>query len=382
MRERPIPLALGGLAAMAAAIGIGRFIYTPILPLMVEELGLSKAMAGFIASANFAGYLAGALLAATPLVGGSRRGWLLSALAVSGITTAAMAEATSPLAFLALRFVGGAASAFVLVFASALVLDRLARVGRAQLSSVHFAGVGVGIAVSAVLVAFLAALGEDWRALWLVGGLASLAAVAIVAVLIPADAEPASAARPAEGSGRGLASLVAAYGLFGFGYVITATFLVAIVRQDPAIRPLEPWIWIIVGLAALPSVPLWQWLGRRHGLATAFAIASIVEAAGVLASVEWTSMTGVCLSAVLLGGTFMGLTALGLMTGRLLGGDRPQRLVGLMTASFGAGQMIGPSFAGALAEHTGNLVWPSRLAAVALAIGAVLALASRDIEAS
>jgi len=108
----------------------------------------------------------------------------------------------------------------------------------------------------------------------------------------------------------------------------------------------------------------------------AYAIACVVEAIGVVASIDWMTISGVCVSAVLLGGTFMGLTALGLMSARALAGDRPQQVIGLMTASFGAGQMIGPSVAGFLAESTGSLRLPSRLAAAALVLGAGLALLS------
>src|SRR5712692_7687302 len=159
----PVALAVGGLVAMAAAVGVGRFVYTPILPLMVEDLGMTKASAGVLASANFAGYLAGALLAATSMVAGSRRRWLLAALTVSALTTGAMGLASSTAVFLLLRFVGGLASAFGLVFASALVLDGLAATARSELSALHFAGVGVGIAISAVLSWTLTTLGDGWR---------------------------------------------------------------------------------------------------------------------------------------------------------------------------------------------------------------------------
>jgi MFS family permease len=146
-----LALALGGLIALAAAVGIGRFVYTPILPLVVDDLGMTKGAAGLLASANFAGYLAGALVAATPVMAGSRRRWLLLALTVCALTTGAMAFASSAVAFLPLRFVGGIASACVLVLASALVLDRLNAAGRPDLAAVHFAGVGAGMALSAVL---------------------------------------------------------------------------------------------------------------------------------------------------------------------------------------------------------------------------------------
>ena len=130
---------------MAAAIGIGRFIYTPILPPMAEGLHLTKGEAGLIASANFLGYLAGALAAASPRLPGGPRAWLLAALAASAVTTGAMAWPDGMAALLALRFVGGVASAYVLVLASALVLERLNAAGRGGLSAVHFSGVGTGI---------------------------------------------------------------------------------------------------------------------------------------------------------------------------------------------------------------------------------------------
>lgn len=189
----PLSLALGGLVALAAAVGIGRFVYTPILPFMLEDLGMTKGAAGLLASANFLGYLAGALFAATPILPGSRRRWLVLALIASSLTTGAMAVASSPVVFLILRFAGGVASAFVLVFASALVLDRLNAAGRADLSAVHFAGVGAGIAFSAVLASGLAAWGGGWRSLWLASGLTSALAVGIVAGLIPDRTEPAHA---------------------------------------------------------------------------------------------------------------------------------------------------------------------------------------------
>ena len=125
-RAESICTALGGLIALAAALGIGRFVYTPILPPMIEALHLSKSEAGLIASVNFVGYLLGALLAAMPGLVGSRRLWLLGALAISAVTTAAMGLTQMLPAFLGLRLIGGIASAFVLILSSTIVLDRLA----------------------------------------------------------------------------------------------------------------------------------------------------------------------------------------------------------------------------------------------------------------
>jgi predicted MFS family arabinose efflux permease len=377
--------AVAGLLAMAAALGIGRFVYTPILPVMLDALGWSTADAGVVASANFLGYLAGAVLAGSPAFAAAPRRWLLMALAVSAATTLGTGLLPHIYAIMALRFAGGAASAFVIVCASTVVLDRLHAAGRANLAAIHFAGVGAGIFVSAAAVAAASASGMGWRSLWVISGaLAALAALLATILLRPAAGSASHRATAVAGGvspaavTKPLVRMIVAYGLFGFGYVITATFLVTIVRQSPAIAPLEPWVWMLFGVAAVPSVPLWQWLGHRIGLTRAFAAACIVEAAGVAASVDWATAAGVCAAAVLFGGTFMGLTALGLMSGRALAGGRPQHVISLMTVSFSAGQMAGPSTAGFLAEHTGSLRDASLLAAAALVLAAALAVAGKD----
>jgi predicted MFS family arabinose efflux permease len=373
-RQDAIFVALAGSIALAAALGIGRFVYTPILPLMVEALGFTKSTAGLIASANFLGYLIGALLVASPIFGGSRRVWLLGALVMSAITTGAMGLTNSVALFVGLRFIGGVASAFVLVLTSALVLQRLAASGREGLSALCFAGVGIGIAVSAMLVAAMLRAGQNWQSLWLASGALSLVAAIVAGVLLRPRSVLArrneEEKRPAT---RNLIRLIAAYGLFGFGYVITATFLVAIVRTTPTIRSLEPTIWLVFGFAAAPSVALWTRIARSLSASSAFALACLIEAIGVAASVVWQTEPGVFLSAVLVGGTFMGLTALGLIQARVLAPGDPRRVLAHMTGAFGTGQIIGPAFAGVLSDQLGSLTVPSIVAVVALIVAALLA---------
>jgi predicted MFS family arabinose efflux permease len=383
-QSNSLRIAFGGLLAMAAALGIGRFVYTPILPFMLDGLRWNKADAGLVASANFLGYLLGALLAGQSFVATTSRRWLLAALAVSAGTTFGTGLLAGNFAIAVTRCVGGVASAFVIVCASTLVLDRLSAAGRADLAAVHFAGVGMGVCFSSAVVALAAAFGADWRTLWIASG-AAAALMALLAVALTGTSSDNMSPRPSDQAPERRpvpVLIVVAYGLFGFGYVITATFLVTIVRQTPEIRTLEPWIWMLFGIAAVPSVPLWQRLGQRIGLMRAYAMACVVEAIGVAASVEWVTILGVCTSAVLLGGTFMGLTALGLMSGRALAGARPQNIIGLMTASFGLGQIIGPTVAGFLAESTGSLRAPSLLAACALVFGALLSMWSATSTAA
>jgi predicted MFS family arabinose efflux permease len=381
--SRATATACGGMIAMAAALGIGRFVYTPILPAMMSSLGLGTSAAGLIASANFLGYLLGALLAAWPKLRGSRRTWLLASLSISGLTTAAMGLTEAMPTFLLLRFIGGAASAIVLVYASAIVLEHVTAANRPALSALHFGGVGVGIAVSAVLVATLLQAGEQWRALWWTSGLLSLAGTVVVAALLRGSPSSSTSIHRAStrATNPALLRLIVAYGLFGFGYVITATFLVAIVRSSPTIRALEPIIWVIFGLAAVPSVALWGYLASRLGLTTTFAVACVVEAVGVLASVAWPSAPGAFLAAILVGGTFMGLTALGLVRARALASGDPRRTLALMTGAFGLGQIVGPSYAGFAAERLDSFTVPSATAVAALLLAALLVGATPETAA-
>lgn len=368
--------------AVAAAIGVGRFVYTPILPFMEESLGLTKAQGGVIASANYLGYLLGAFAASKTALPGGLRAWFLAALAVSAVSTGVMGLLSSMPTFLELRFVGGFASAFVLVFASALVMDILVAARRPGLSTLHFAGVGCGIAASAVLVSGLAAMGYDWRTFWLASGAASLLALGFVAYLLGSDAHanpPAATGRDG-GIDRRLIALIVAYGLSGFGYIITATFIATMVRTSPEIRHIEPVIWLVVGLSAVPSVPLWIWIGRRWGNDRSLALACLVEAVAVAMSVLSTSTPAVIVSAALLGGTFVGITAIGLVHARHLSTGDPRRAIAFMTAAFGVGQIIGPTFAGYAYGLGDSFLVPSLVAAAALMAAAGLALATRVLS--
>jgi len=250
--SRPVALALAGFCALAAGMGIGRFAYTPLLPYMQRDLGLAIAAAGYVASANFAGYLAGALLAIR-VSRARRNAWFAAGLAASVLTTVLMAVAQAAWPMAALRAVSGIASAFILIHGSAIVLDMLAREGRPALFSLLYAGVGSGIALTALLVEAASRAFASSDTMWLVLG-AAAALLAIPAFRLrdppPATAAPATTAGPGAASATGTVAppartlaaaadrstpramswLIAAYACLGFGYVITATFIVVMVR--------------------------------------------------------------------------------------------------------------------------------------------------------
>jgi predicted MFS family arabinose efflux permease len=387
-RNAQYRLALGGMIAMASGMGIGRFLYTPVLPMMVEGAGISPSRAGLIASANFAGYLAGALAASLPGMSPRAWNWLLAALATSAATTAAMALTDSFGAWVVLRFLGGWASAFILVFTTTLVAVRLRAAGGAM-ASLHFGGVGMGIAASALIAAPFFTAATAWRQVWMTGG--ALGALAIFAVLTlvprqtPAIATPHTAisptttptSRPDRQMG-GLWRLVLAYGCLGFGYVITATFIVAMLREGSGGRGAETLVWLIVGLTGAPSVLVWNWVSAHIGTVRAYQSAMLIEASGVGLSALSSGPLALAIAAAALGATFIGLTAMGLREAARRAGGDGRAITALMTASFGLGQMIGPGMAGWLRDLTGSFAAPSLIAALMLVIGGLLVWPMRE----
>jgi len=370
----PLRLAIAGMVALAVAQGIGRFVYTPILPGMMEGLHLTPADAGWIASANYLGYLIGALAAAGGWAHGRERMLMFASLAASAVLAGLMGLNETMAAFLVIRFLAGLASAFVMVFMASIVFSHLAVAGRSDLQALHFGGVGLGIAVSSALLAILVSEHAGWAAGWLWSGVLSAVGLFIV-MLLAGSTTPANGVdgrEPALPKDRSLAKMILSYGLFGFGYVVTATFLVAIVRQGGGSRVFEAMVWLVAGLAGFPSTWLWQKIAGRIGLHAAYALACFIEVIGVTASVALGGYPGPLLGGLLLGGTFIAITALGLQAARQQAPQAPRRIFASMTASFGLGQIIGPIAAGLLAQMSGDFFLASIVAAAMLVVSGVI----------
>lgn len=381
--------AIAGAVAMAVAMGFGRFSYTPILPAMMADAGLSSADAGLIASANFIGYLTGAVLAAYGWAHGRERRIGLAALAATALLLAAMGLTSSVAAFGLIRFLAGLASAFAMIFVSGIVLGEGLRARSEHVPSMHFGGVGFGIALSSISVwaaplAGVSGLSAS-QADWFTGALVALAGTTLVAALLPPSHHGASGER-AEAPliwTRPLKVVTLTYGLFGFGYVITATFLVAMARNPSGGHGVEFLAWLLTGVSAALSVYLWRFAVPRFGLAGVYAIGLLVEATGLVLTVSLPLPFAPLAGGLLLGATFMMITAYGLQIGRRLAPESPRRALALMTAAFGIGQIVGPLVAGWMAERTGSFTLPTLVAAfVLLGCGGVVVLELRGIKAA
>jgi len=368
--------ALACMAALSVAMGLGRFAFTPMLPIMLHEGRIDLQGGGLLASLNYLGYFLGAVTCAALRVRPATmvRGGLLATAAL----LLGMGLLHGFTAWGALRTLAGVMSAWVFVFASGWGLRRLAETGASQLAGVIYCGPGIGIAATGLLGGVAGRWGAD--AAWIGFGVLALGLIAAIwrifddgAVAATGGANPSAVAPPASSRDRADAGwLVGLYGLAGFGYIITATFLPLIARQA---LPGSSWpdlFWPLFGLAIVPGAligsrapPAWD---NRLLLSVAYAL----QALGVVLTVAWPTVAGFALGSLLLGMPFTAITLFAVRDARRLRGNAAAGLIGYATASYGVGQILGPLFAAPLAHRTGSFAVPLLVAALGLGIGSLL----------
>ena len=376
---------LAGLFSQLLCIGVARFAYTPLLPLMQQQTWLSDAQGGWLAALNYAGYMLGALTAASISSIRLKDTLYRITLVLALVSTAGMALADSFWLWASMRFVAGFSSSGAMLLASGLILHWLISHRQRGELGIHFAGVGLGMLLAALAVELMLRLSLDWQAQW--WGFAALA----VALLVPAWAWLPRPAKPIEGGGGGqrpaeppsrtfMRLMLAAYFCAGYGYVISATFIVAIVEREPLLAGAGNWTFALVGLAAAPAVMLWDLIARWIGYLGALIAAMGLQVVGIVLPAVTDNLAGVLASAVLYGSTFLGCVSLVLtMAGRLYP-QSPARMMGRMTLAYGAAQIIAPALTGMLAETTGHYDIGLWLAGGFVALGAVLLIWLRGVD--
>ena len=383
-------IALAGAVSLAVAMGIGRFAFTPLLPMMLHDDVIDLRGASWLASANYLGYLAGALLCtfqpwiwarlpglpaihATKLVRGG--------LVATGLLTLGMALPL-PWAWALLRFAAGVASAVVFVYVSGWCLGTLARMNHAALGGAIYTGPGAGIVISGVFASGMVQWGWLAQTGWIIFGVLAFALGALIWRTLrnpgsppPSAAAAATSATPAHGAAE-IGVLALAYGIAGFGYIVTATFLPVIARQA---LPGSPWLdmfWPVFGLGvmigALLATRVRVTLDMRLLLAACYA----VQALGIAIGVWSPSLAGFAIGSLMLGVPFTAITFFAMQEIRRL---KPPHLVpsfmGLMTALYGIGQIAGPPMVALILRHSSStgagFTQSLEVAAVSLLTGAL-----------
>ncbi|MEO7887393.1 MAG: YbfB/YjiJ family MFS transporter [Polaromonas sp.] len=390
----PWPIALAGLVALAVAMGIGRFAFTPLLPMMLNDGVVDLPTASWLASANYFGYMLGAILCTLqPWLWARFKGLpslaysslVRAGLVATGVLTLAMGW-HFPAAWPFLRFAAGVTSAVVFVFTSGWCLSQLARRGVPAMGGIIYVGPGAGIVVSGLFATGMVAW--HWTAAtgWMIFGALAFVLTALVwhilrggderlIALAPRAAALPGAAAPHHGHAE-MTLLTLAYGLAGFGYIITATFLPVIAR---AALPGSAWLdmfWPIFGLGVMVGALLATRLSPGKDFRLLLAGCYFLQALGIAASLWSPSLAGFAIGSLMLGIPFTAITFFAMQEVRRLKPATAASFMGLLTATYGVGQILGPPLVAVLLKRTPNVgagfTISLEIAAASLLVGAVL----------
>ena len=365
---------LAGFFSQLLCLGIARFAYTPLIPLM-SGAGLTEALAGYLAAVNYLGYFAGALLA----VRLKDWQWKFYAyrvgLVFAVVSTLATAYSSDPLFWGLWRFLAGLSSAASMLLASGLILQQLAARGAKAELGLHFAGLGLGIALVALLVELFSAVTLSWDQQWLALSLLGLVLIVPAWRWLPApqlatsnntDATPLALPRSF------LWPLFLMYFCAGYGYVVTITFIVAMASQNAELTGFGNWAFFALGVGAAPAAILWDRVARLSGYLVSLRWALLLNASAIVLPVLWSQALALLFSAFLFGISFVGCVSLMLtMAGRLLPA-KPAQLMGKMTLCYGTAQVIAPAISGYLAKQSGSFDSGLLLASVITLCGAAV----------
>lgn len=371
-----------GICSLVLSMGIARFAYTPLLPVMVQEAGLSHVGGGWLAAINYAGYLTGVILASvvgnTILKDRLYRWGMIVAVA----STLMMGATTDFNVWVVSRFIAGLSTAAGLMIGSGLILNWLMRHNHRSELGIHFSGIGFGIAACSMATVLMKQQ-LPWSSQWFV--LAAIGCLLLIPALgwFPPSVSPPSptskvtlkpdpAMQHAPPKAKFLRLFLAAYFCAGFGYVVTATFMVAIVNNTPGLDALGGWMFLIAGAVAAPSCILWDFIARKIGDVNALVMAGALEVVGIILPVMGWGLTGAVIGTVLYGATAIAIVSLTLtMAGRYYPAQ-PAKMMGKMTIAYGIAQILAPALTGWLTDGQGGYEAGLYIAAGVMAVGTFL----------
>lgn len=356
-------------------MGIARFAYTPLLPIMVQEAHLSHLGSGWLAAINYVGYLLGVVIAsvATNTILKNR---LYRYGMVLAVASTAMMGLDNFNIWIISRFLAGLSTAAGLMIGSGLILNWLMRNNHRSELGIHFSGIGIGIVICALAVALMKHQ-FSWDVQWYV--LSGIGCLLLIPALgwFPAPAtdveikeNPRMQHRlPSE---KFMRLFLAAYFCAGFGYVVTATFMVAIVNSTPELNNLGSWMFLLAGAVAAPSCILWDFIARKIGDVNTLMVAGALEVVGIIMPVIGWGYLGAILGAIFYGITTIAIVSLTLtMAGRYYPAQ-PAKMMGKMTIAYGIAQIFAPALTGFLVERFGGYEVGLYIAASVMAFGTFL----------
>ena len=375
------------MLALMIAMSISRFAYTPILPFMQQDTSMNNQNAGLLATFNYLGYLMGAIIPMFITIK-SKVFDLKLYVMINVISVILMGFSEHFLIWSVLRIIAGITSGTIFVVASNVALEALRMANKQSISGILYSAVGIGIFSSSIFI-FLYTQAQTWKATWIILGVVALMAGIIILTSMkdnPSISKHSTSSNQNQGKALNRAFIIPfsiAYFFEGAGYIVTGTFLVALIKTIPAYADYAALSWMFVGLGAMPDTLIWSLFAEKIGYKKAIYSALILQIISVGLPIFSHHMLGLIVASMLFGATFLGLTTLFMSKSQELMYHTNQKLnlVSLLTVIYSVGQMIAPMIAGVLIGDSNNYQLALTFAMILLILGFIFSVISYRFNA-
>lgn len=382
-RNNNIAILLAGIIAIIVGVGVSRFVFTSLLPFMLEDF-LQLTFAGILASVNFAGYLAGSIFAVFIKDINAKVKYFRFGIFLCIVTTLILGITTNETLWLISRVIAGFGAAMALVVGSAIVMTKLDFEDKTKAMGIHFSGIGFSILVTDIINRAVLYFGGNWQDSWLVLTAFGLVAATYSLYILSFDKKIKQDVVKHKFDSSLFSFfvilLIIAYFTEGVGFVVQGTFLPDIINSLEGLEGYGSFTWTIVGIAGIPSCIIWMILAHKYGSINIIIIAMFVQVIGILIPTFTTNIYLNLFSGVLYGGTFVGLVALFMNLGGKLAGSNPVILMGAFTTAYGIGQVIAPLYSVALIEKFATYTYALYVTAAIVFCGILLLLLAKRVR--
>jgi len=346
-----VKVIFAGICSTLIAIGFGRFIYTPILPSMQNDLNLSSTAMGIIASYNYFGYLIGSILPIFWRID-YLKNVIISSSVISVTTIYLMGNTTDLKIFIFLRFLCGVTSALGFIFTISFMFNFFKDSKNKTLQLYHFCGIGLGIVIGTIFVWIASTADFFWHHQWMFIGFVGMLLCIPLILFIPNKLVSMRDTNISKKNKFKINFITISFGyfFFGIGYIIFGTFISAITRDSFEISSYQYFYWIIVGIFAIPSVLFWDWLSKKISPDFLLFSSCFTCSLGVSFLIFESNLNLFLLSCLLYGFGVPGSVALILVEGKKRFVGNISISVAIMTSAFSVGQILGPYISGILID--------------------------------
>ena len=371
---------LAGILALIIGVGVARFVFTSLLPFMLEDR-LSITFAGILASFNYIGYLAGSIFSVFIKDMNSKIKYFRLGMFLCVVTTLILATTQNDTVWLISRVVAGFGAAMALIVGSAIVFNKLKMQDKTKAMGIHFSGIGFSILITDLISRGVFAYGGTWSDAWMVLSIfaffASLYSMYILS--IEKEVKQNIVKHPFDKKlFKGFVIvLIFAYFTEGIGMVVQATFLPDIINSLEGLEGYGSYAWTLVGLAGVPSCIIWMRLAHKYGSVNIIMIVMLLQVIGILIPAFSNNIYLNLLSGLLYGGTFVALVALFMNLGGKLAGSNPVMLMGAITTAYGIGQVAAPLYSVAIIDYFHSYDYALYLTAFIVSLGVLLLYTSK-----